>query len=305
MSRNVLLRVLVGAVTWWVVGALPFLLAGLRLPPQNLWDTEQLPETMPLVALPFSQYSITLLVAIGVVGGVASALTGLAAPREQRQHAVLAALAGAALAAAVALAQTSTVVRAGLDGSKRAELYFTAIVAVTALGVVLGLVVGHAVASGGPSSRAAGLAVFSFLLGGWLGALLLLQRSLGSGPWQLAYNAIPWVTAVVAGIGLALCPPRSRRAVLAWVGVLVILWVGPALFTAVGYVAGSRAILAGSPPSEWLDAGLDVLRAALLPGNKPLGPLALTVAVGLLGLRPLRPGVADVEDDGRARTVDP
>jgi hypothetical protein len=260
---------------------------------------------MPLVALPFSQYSITLLVAIGVVGGVASALTGLAAPREQRRRAVQAALAGAGISAAVALTQTSVVVRAGLDGSKRAELYFTAIVAVTALGVVLGLVVGHAVASGGPSSRAAGLAVFSFLLGSWLGALLLVQRSLGSGPWQLAYNAIPWVTAVVAGIGLALCPPRSRRAVLAWVGVLVILWVGPALFTAVGYVAGSRAILAGSPPSEWLDAGLDVLRAALLPGNKPLGPLALTVAVGLLGLRPLRPGVADVEDDGRARTVDP
>jgi hypothetical protein len=305
MSRNVLLRVLVGAVTWWVVGALPFLLAGLRLPPQNLWDTEQLPETMPLVALPFSQYSITLLVAIGVVGAVASALTGLAAPREQRQHAVLAALAGAALAAAVALAQTSTVVRDGLDGSKRAELYFTAIVGVTVLGVVLGLVAGHAVVSGGPGSRAAALAVFSSLLSSWLGAFLLLQNSIGGGPWQAAYNAIPWVTAIVAGIGLALCPPRSGRAVLAWVAALVILWGAPALFTAVSYVAGSRAILAGSPPSEWLDAGLDVLQAALLPGNKPLGPFALTVAVGLLGLRPLRPGVPGVEDDGHARTVDP
>lgn len=305
MSGNILLRLIIGAVTWWVVGALPFLLAGLRLPPQNLWDTEQLPETMPHVALPFSQYSITLLVAMGVVGGVSAALTGLAAPREQRRRAVRAALAGATLAAAVALAQTSIVVHGGLDGSKRAELYFTAIVAVTVLGVVLGLVVGQAVVSGRPGLRAAGLAVLSFLLISWLGAILRIHDSIGSGPWQALYNAIPWLTAVVAGIGLALCPPRSGRAVLAWAGALVILWVAPALFTAVGYVAGSRAILAGSPPSEWLDAGLDVLRAALLPGNKPLGPLALTVAVGLLWLLALRPGVARVEDDGRARTVDP
>lgn len=118
--RSTLGRVVAGAAAWWVVGALPFLLTGLRLPLQNLWDTEQAPESMPRVALPLSQYLIGFLVAIGIVGGVAAALTGLTAPPERRRRGVRAALSGAALAAAVSLAQTSIVVRNGLDGSKRA-----------------------------------------------------------------------------------------------------------------------------------------------------------------------------------------
>lgn len=305
MSRNVLSRVLVGAVTWWVIGTLPWLLTGLRLPLQNLWRTEQPPEAMPLVALPFNQYYLAFLVAVGVVGGVAAALTGLTAPRDRHRGAVRAALAGAAVAAAAAVAQTSIVVRNGLDGSTRSELYLSALVAVTVLGAVLGLLVGHAVAAGRPGPRAVGLAVLSVLLSGWLGMFLRIQDPLDTELLVTVSRVIPWVTAVVAGIGLALCPPRSRRAIIAWVAALVVLWVGPALVTAVTYVTGSRAILAWSPPSEWLDAGLAVFRAALLPGNKALVPLALTVAIGLLGLRPLRPGVPGVEDGRRARTVDP
>ena len=295
-------RVVAGAGAWWVVGALPFLLTGLRLPPQNLWDTEQPAESMPHVALPFSQYQLSFLLAIGVVGGVAAALTGMAAAPERRDRAVRAALVGAALAAAAALAQTSLVVRGGLDGSKRAELYLSALVAVTVVGAVLGLVVGRAVTRGRPGVRAVGLAVLSVLLTGWLGFLLLVQRSIGSTLWQGVFTAIPWVTAVVAGLGLALCPPRSRRAVLAWLAALVVVWVGPAVLAAGGYVAGSRAMLSSSPPSEWLDAGWDVLRAALLPANHARWPFALTIVVGLVGLVP---GVAGSATKDRARTVDP
>ncbi|MGN6751312.1 MAG: hypothetical protein ACTHJJ_02020 [Intrasporangium sp.] len=303
--RSTLGRVVAGAAAWWVVGALPFLLTGLRLPLQNLWDTEQAPESMPRVALPLSQYLIGFLVAIGIVGGVAAALTGLTAPPERRRRGVRAALSGAALAAAVSLAQTSIVVRNGLDGSKRAELYLSALVAVTVVGAVLGLVVGHAVAVGRPGARAIGVALLSTVLGGWLGTFLLLRGSAGSGVWQALYTAIPWVTAVVAGIGLALCPPRSRSAVLAWVGALVVVWVVPVILTAVSYVAGSRAMLATSPPSEWLDAGWAVFRAALAPANHPLWPLALTIAVGLVGLARLRPGAPASVTEDRARTVDP
>lgn len=305
MSRNVLTRVLVGAVTWWVVGSLPWLLTGLRLPLQNLWRTEQPADAMPLVALPFSQYFIAFLATVGVVGGVAAALTGLAAPTERRRGAVRAALAGAALAAAVTLAQTSIVVRNGLDGSARSELYLSALVAVTVVGAVLGLFVGHAVAVGRPGGRAIGLAVLSLLLSGWLGMFLRMQGTTDTELLLTVSRVITWVTPVVAGVGLAFCPPRSGRAVLAWVAALVVLWVGPALVTAVTYVTGSRAILAGSPPSEWLDAGLAVFRAALLPGNRALGPFVLTIVVGLVGLIGLLPGVPGSAAKDPARTVDP
>lgn len=315
--RTTVGRVLVGAVTWWVVGALPFLLTGLRLPPQNLWHTSQPPETMPLVALPFNQYFIAFLVAITVIGGVAAALTGMASPSDERGPAVRAALGGGALAAVVSLSQTGIVVWSGLERSGRATVYFGAIVAVIVLGSVLGLVVGHAVVRGRPGTRAVAIAFVSVLLNWWLGMILLVQRSIGSELWQAVDNAIPWVTAVVAGIGLAFCPPRSRRAAGAWVMALVVLWVGPALIAALGYVAGSRAMLAHTPPREWLEAGWDVFRAALVPGNRAIWPFVLTILLGLLGLRPAAPaapdstgasdipGAPDSAPEDRTRTVDP
>lgn len=300
--RTVLPRVLVAALAWWLVGALPWVVRGLRLPLQNLWGTDQAPDSMPLVALPFSQYSLALLLAITVVGGVAAALTSLIRP--DRPRARRAAVAGGALAAAIAITQTALVVHQGLDHSSRASIYLTALVAVASVGAVVGLAVGWALAGRGRAARAMAASVLAVVTTSWLNTLMVpdpvtigdLQRTL--------LTVAPWVAGAVAGIGLALCPPRGTRTVLGWVVALTILWVGPALIIAVTYVAGSRVLLAHSPPAELFDAGWDVFRAALQPASHPIGPFALAIVIGLAGLL-VRQGVPRTSRRDDARTVDP
>jgi hypothetical protein len=46
----------------------------MRLPLQNLWGTNLLPEEMPIVLLPFSQYAITVLAGTVIVGSVTAGL---------------------------------------------------------------------------------------------------------------------------------------------------------------------------------------------------------------------------------------
>jgi hypothetical protein len=53
-----------------VVGLLPWIITGMRLPLQNLWGTNTLPEAMPIGLLPFNQYAIPLIAGILVVGAV-------------------------------------------------------------------------------------------------------------------------------------------------------------------------------------------------------------------------------------------
>jgi hypothetical protein len=300
--RTVLPRIVVGALAWWVIGALPWVLQGLRLPLQNLWGTDQAPDEMPLVALPFSQYFLSLLLAITVVGGAAAALTSLIRP--DRPRARRAAVTGGALAAIVAITQTALVVHGGLDHSSRAGTYLVALIAVASLGSVVGLVVGWALVGVGRAAQAVAAAVLAVATTSWLTALLAPNPAMTGDAQRTFLTVAPWVAAAVAGIGLALCPPRGIRAVLGWVVALVILWAGPPLITAMSYVGGSRSLLAMSAPDELLDAGLAVFRAALLPENHLIGPFVLAVVVGLAGLL-LRQGVPHTASGDDARTVDP
>ncbi|MDJ0378729.1 hypothetical protein [Cryobacterium sp. PH31-L1] len=62
-----------------IVGLLPWLVTGMHLPIQNLWAADSVPEDMPIALLPFSQYTITLVVAVVVTGSaLAVAWCGLA-----------------------------------------------------------------------------------------------------------------------------------------------------------------------------------------------------------------------------------
>lgn len=57
---NVWWRLAIGAVSA-VLGLLPWLITGMRLPLQNLWAADTAPDAMPIVLLPFSQYALSLI----------------------------------------------------------------------------------------------------------------------------------------------------------------------------------------------------------------------------------------------------
>ncbi|TPW93097.1 hypothetical protein FJ656_35030, partial [Schumannella luteola] len=55
-----------------LLGLLPWILTGMRLPLQNLWAFDALPEQMPVAWLPLSQYSVTFVLGILVVGAASA-----------------------------------------------------------------------------------------------------------------------------------------------------------------------------------------------------------------------------------------
>lgn len=59
-----------------VLGLLPWLITGMRLPRPELWAAETPHDEMPIVLLPFSQYELILLIVVLVIG---SAVAGLLA----------------------------------------------------------------------------------------------------------------------------------------------------------------------------------------------------------------------------------
>ena len=76
-----------------VVGLLPWLLTGMRLPLQQLWAAPALPESMPIAFLPLSQYTVTLIPGLLVTGATVAGIAMRATrSRQPRAGAMLMAL---------------------------------------------------------------------------------------------------------------------------------------------------------------------------------------------------------------------
>jgi len=97
-----------------VIGLLPWLITGLRLPLQNLWATETRPEQMPRVLLPFNQYAVVLIIAVLVIGAAAGLCSRALRPRLARRG-VWAMGGGVLLVQLAAVLQTAIVVQGGLS----------------------------------------------------------------------------------------------------------------------------------------------------------------------------------------------
>ncbi len=97
-----------------IIGLLPWMVTGMRLPIQNLWALDVPPEGMPITLLPFSQYTITLIVAVLVTGSAIAGgllrLTGAQHPR----FAFVATPVGVLIVQVVAIVQTVSIVAGGL-----------------------------------------------------------------------------------------------------------------------------------------------------------------------------------------------
>jgi hypothetical protein len=78
-----------------VVALLPWLVTGVRLPLQNLWAVQTLPEDMPIALLPFSQYAVVQIFSLLVVGYGAAGIVVRALRTRLPRRAVLTVGAGA------------------------------------------------------------------------------------------------------------------------------------------------------------------------------------------------------------------
>lgn len=265
-----------------IAGLLPWLVTGMRLPLQNLWATETLPDQMPVVLLPFSQYALTIIVALLVTGAAAAALAARATRQRQPRGGVVAIFIGLLATQVIAAAQTATIVRGGLADRAASDLYFAAVLAIVALSILVGTMVFWLIATAPRAGALVGLSIAAIAFGPWFIRLLV---PLGTIPpdWLAELAGWGrWVPPILIGVAIAWCGVSTAGRVVAAVAGLILLWIAPALITGVSNAAGSR-VLADSP-ADMLDYAVRVTRMALFSPELALPPIIVAVVVATAGL---------------------
>ncbi|MGJ3192089.1 hypothetical protein [Paenarthrobacter sp. FR1] len=275
-ARAWLLGFLAGAL-----GLAPWLIGGAKLPLQNLWRSEALPEHMPLALLPLSQYELTTIVALVTVGGAAAGLAVRIWSPEYRRLATWCAVGGVLVVQILAAAQSFTVLNQGLESGKMASLYFFGLLAgvILSLAASIGAVLLFASTSRVATTLGAGLMAIPFT--SWA-----VEWVVGSVGYINVPPVVPtiarWVPAVLVGCALAWCGLSPIRRGVAWVLNCAFLWLMPALFTSVQYVLGTRA-LAGDV-QEMLLMSRQILAATLGPDGGALPTILAALAIALAGV---------------------
>lgn len=263
------------------VGILPGLLDGGRLPLQNLWATQTLPEDMPFALLPVSQYQAITLLALFVVGGV---VAGLAARVIRRRRPIAARPVALGLLGmhTIAIVQSFVVVANGLGvlagtADDRGFFYFMGMLGGAEACALLALLAFRLTAkrSVGPVALGVGLAAVPFA--SWIGTSIVAVTGLAGYP-PFAADVLRWLPAVVVGLALAWCGVRPVARLGVWAGLLLALWLLPALFTAISYGLGMRVL--DGDIGEMADAGAQVFGMALWVD---LRPVVVAAAIGAVG----------------------
>ncbi|KQX07822.1 MULTISPECIES: hypothetical protein [unclassified Leifsonia] len=265
-----------------VAGLLPWIITGMRLPLQNLWAAETLPWDMPLALLPFSQYAITTIVALLGAGAVFAGIIARATRSRQGVGGWVAILGGVLLVHTTAVVQTAAVTSNGLQARSEATLYLSLLIGVVVLAVLLGILVFWLIARAPRAGALIGLSLGALAGGSWLAELMIPVGS-SYAEWQFwLAPLLRWVPAILVGVAIAWCGVDTVGRIVAVLGSLVILWVGPVLITAITSAAGSRVL--ASRPSEMLDYGAQVFRMALVAGEFVLVPIVVAVVIAAIGL---------------------
>lgn len=264
-----------------LVGLLPWLVTGMRLPLQNLWAADAMPDDMPLALLPFSQYELSTIASLLVVGAAVAGIAARALRRRSPRGGFALLLFGVLLVDVVAIVQTATVVGAGLRDDDWSTVYLTAVLAVAILALLVAMLVLWLIARAPRAGAVIGLSIAAVLVSGWL-HLLLAPEPVFTGEPAWLWTAVRWVPAVLVGAAIAWGGVGTVGRVIGALASLVILWVGPALITAVSAAAGTRVL--AREPAEMLDYARRVFGMALTEPALVAPPLVVAVCVAGVGL---------------------
>ena len=265
-----------------VFGLLPWLITGMRLPLQNLWATDAPPDQYPLVLLPFSQYAITLIAAIMIVGAAIAGIVARATRERLPRFGAAAIVIGVLAVQVIATVQTSIVVRGGLQERGESALYLAALVAGTSFAIVVGVLVLLLIARAPKAGAVIGLSIAAIAFGPWVNGLVVPFGTAGTTDVAWLLDVTRWIPPVLIGAAIAWGGVNTVGRVLAAAFALLALWVAPAVMTAISNAVGSRAL--ARYPAEMLDYGLDVFGMALWIPELALPPLIVAVAVAVIGL---------------------
>lgn len=279
---TLLLCVAIGAAAA-IVGLLPWIVTGMRLPLQNAWAAAAMPDDMPIALLPFSPYTLILMAGMLVTG---AAVGGMAARllRRRLPRGGVSAIAGGVLAVqVVVVVQTSVAVLGGLREDVEGRLYFAAILGAIVLSVLLGVLTLWLIAVAPRAGAVIGFTLAALAAEQWAAGLIVAPFSISATPFALwLAAALRWLPSVAVGIAIAWGGLRTVGGAVAAVGSLLLLWVAPATTSAIGMAAGTRVYWRF--PAEMLAAARGVFVSALMVPSLSLLPVVLAVTVAAVGL---------------------
>ncbi|WP_243074029.1 hypothetical protein [Microbacterium sp. SS28] len=264
-----------------LVGLLPWLVTGARLPLQNL-AADQSTTVTPFALLPFSQYFLATIVALLVVGAAAAGIAGRALGERRPRFGTAALVFGMLAVQLVAIVQSSVVTVASLERSTRTAVYAGAVVAVMIVSILVGLLVGLLIARAPVPGATIGLALAAIVSASWAGAALREVLLLGPNELvQVISFVLRWMPGLLVGCAIAWCGFRTGGRIAAVIVSLAALWIGPAFFTAVSAAAGTRVLAAY--PREMADYAVQVFLMALTLPELVLPSLVVALVVGVAG----------------------
>lgn len=267
-----------------IVGLLPWIITGMRLPLQNLWATDTLPADMPIALLPFSQYYLAFIVSLVLIGSAVAGIVGRATTPRNPRRALPALIGGVLIVQVAAIVQSGATVAAGLGHRSAATGYLLAIVGGTVVAILLGLGILALIARAPKAGALVALSIAAVAFASWFSGLAFPVGTVSSyseHPEALLV-VIHISPAILIGAAIAWCGIGSAGRVVAAIGSLGILWIGPTLVTAVSSAAGSRVL--APYPAEMLAYGLQVFRSALGMPDLWASNLALALEVAVVGL---------------------
>ncbi|MFD5213958.1 hypothetical protein [Microbacterium sp. NPDC058345] len=246
-----------------ILGLLPWVVGGARLPLQNLWVATTMPEDMPLAVLPLSQYHATTLFSLVLLGG---AFAGLAVRFARRGRALSAWPAGMGVAVVhiVAAIQSFSVLADGLGlgggADDRAQLYVVGMLGGTLAAMLLAQLALWMTSRPTVDVASLGVALAAVPFASWFSRWVVAFTGEVMPPAFLPFAA-HWLPSVVVGAALVWCGVRPTGRLVVWAVSLLALWIVPALFTAIQYGLGMR-VLQGDV-AEMAAAAADVFPLAL------------------------------------------
>lgn len=262
-----------------VIGLVPWLLSGARLPLQALWEMTTRAAAMPIALLPFSFTTVILVFSLLIVGAAAAGIGGRAV--QVRGWGLVLLTIGVLIVQVGATVQTYGAVRAGLQDRLESDVYLFALVAGTGLSILVGLIVTILVAGAPRAGALIGLTIGAIGMASWVSALLEPSLS-GQGPLAATLVVIPWVTPVLTGVAIAWTGIATAGRVLAALFALVLVWVAPAVTTALFNALSNQVLVRSS--SDVIDYAVGVFQAALLTPELALRPILATALVAGVGL---------------------
>lgn len=273
MLRRSLIWLLIG-IGSALVALLPWIITGMRLPLQNLWGSDTLPDGLPVALLPFSQYYVAALASLLIIGWV---IAGLIA-RGRRAPWTL--VVGVLLVQLVALVQTAVVVGMGLSDRGASTIYLAGITGGAVVAMVLGMVLFILFIRAPRPGVVIAVSLAAIAASAWLDALFtpIGHFSVSSPLMDIGRAIAQYLPAIFVGLAIAWAGINTVGRVIAAIVALLVTWLGSTLVLAATVVLGTR-VIAGQP-AEMVEYGVSVFRTAVVSEGGPLwvGVVAIGVA---------------------------